>query len=36
MIFEYLKKNRLESVEELKKVFDDIELYLEGNNYEWI
>lgn len=34
MIFEYLKKNRLESVEELKKVFDDIELYLEGNNYE--
>ena len=34
MIFEYLKKNRLESVEELEKVFDDIEILLEGNNYE--
>jgi len=34
MIFEYLKKNRLEPVEELKKVFDDIELYLEGHRYE--
>jgi len=34
MIFEYLKKNRLEPVEELKKIFDDIELYLEGNRYE--
>ncbi len=34
MIFEYLKKNRLEPIEELKKVFDDIEIYLGGNNYE--
>ncbi len=34
MIFEYLKKNRLQSVEELEKIFDDIEIYLEGNKYE--
>jgi hypothetical protein len=34
MIFEYLKMNRLEPVEELKKIFDDIELWLEGHIYE--
>jgi len=34
MIFEYLKKNRLQSVEELEKIFDDIEIMLFGNCYE--
>jgi hypothetical protein len=34
MIFEYLKKNRFEPVEELRKIFDDIELWLEGHRYE--
>ena len=34
MIFEYLKKNRLQSVEELEKIFDDIEIMLFGNKYE--
>ena len=34
MIFEYLKKNRLQSVEELEKIFDDIEIMLFGNQYE--